>query len=72
MHDMGGDVIPDEQLSGDSLQIYKDMHVGAGALEVQDQGIGVPGSKEAGKLGDRIQDLQAQVYVSGLGMFSAE
>lgn len=72
MHDMGGDVVPDEQLSGDSLQIYKDMHVGGGALEVQDQGIGVPGSKEAGKLGDRIQDLQAQVYVSGLGMFSAE
>jgi hypothetical protein len=48
------------------------MHVGVGALEVQDQGIGSPGSKEAGKLGSRIQNLQVQVYAAGLGMFSSE
>jgi phosphatidylinositol-4,5-bisphosphate 4-phosphatase len=44
----------------------------SGQLENQLLNTGLPGSKEAGKLKDRIPDPIVRQYLSGLGMFAAE
>jgi phosphatidylinositol-4,5-bisphosphate 4-phosphatase len=70
--DMGGQIFPNAKLEGDDEQNYYVVAAASGQLENQRFNTGVPGSKEAGKLEQRIRDLFVRLYLSGLGEFAAE
>ena len=70
--DMGGHILPDTELEGDDQQNYYVVASSSGQLENQMLNTGLAGSKEAGKLKDRIPDPIVRQYLQGLGMFAAE
>lgn len=70
--DMGGQIRPDMELEGDDQQNYYVVSTGSGQLENQIYNTGLPGSKEAGKLTERIPDRTVRQYLSGLGEFASE
>lgn len=70
--DMGGQILPDMQLEGDDQNNYYVVSSGSGQLENQLLNTGLPGSKEAGKLKERIPSPTVRQYLSGLGSFSSE
>ncbi|MBI1247929.1 hypothetical protein GC197_08835 [bacterium] len=70
--DMGGEILPDQTLEGDDQANYYVVASSSGQLENQSFNTGLPGSKEAGKLGTRIPDRTVRQYLSGLGSFASE
>lgn len=70
--DMGGIVRSDQRLSDEDQANYYAIATGSGQLENQSLNTGLPGSKEAGKLKERIPDLQVRSYLAGLGAFASE
>jgi phosphatidylinositol-4,5-bisphosphate 4-phosphatase len=70
LRDMGGDMNPDEALQGDDQGVYYVVAASSGQLENQRWNTGLPGSKEAGHLKDRLPDPQVRSYLSGLGKFA--
>lgn len=70
--DMGGEILPDMKLEGDDQSNYYVVASSSGQLENQSFNTGLPGSKEAGKLRDRIPDATIREYLSGLGKFASE
>ncbi|HLT03105.1 MAG TPA: inositol phosphate phosphatase SopB [Geminicoccaceae bacterium] len=70
--DMGGQILPNQKLEGDDRRSYVD--VAAGSLQEYNQMLntGVPGSKEQGKLRDKITEEAEKRYVQGLGSFASE
>jgi phosphatidylinositol-4,5-bisphosphate 4-phosphatase len=70
--DMGGQILPDDKLSPEDQANYYAVAMASGQLENQTLNTGLPGSKEAGKLKERIPDLQVRSYLEGLGKFAKE
>jgi phosphatidylinositol-4,5-bisphosphate 4-phosphatase len=70
--DMGGVIRPDQRLEAEDQANYYVIATGSGQLENQSLNTGLPGSKEAGKLKERIPDLQVRSYLAGLGAFASE
>lgn len=70
LRDMGGEMNPDEKLLGDDQGVYYTVSSSSGQLENQRWNTGLPGSKEAGHLKDRLPDPQVRQYLCGLGAFA--
>ncbi|MGN6580360.1 MAG: inositol phosphate phosphatase SopB [Bordetella sp.] len=70
LRDMGGEMNPDETLQGDDQGVYYTVSSSSGQLENQRWNTGLPGSKEAGHLKDRLPDPQVRQYLCGLGAFA--
>jgi len=70
LRDMGGEMNPDEKLQGDDQGVYYTVSSSSGQLENQRWNTGLPGSKEAGHLKDRLPDPQVRQYLCGLGAFA--
>lgn len=70
LRDMGGEMNPDEKLEGDDQGVYYTVSSSSGQLENQRWNTGLPGSKEAGHLKDRLPDPQVRQYLCGLGAFA--
>ncbi|MBV7486818.1 inositol phosphate phosphatase SopB [Bordetella sp. BOR01] len=70
LQDMGGDMEPDTRLVGDDQELYYTVSASSGQLENQRWNTGLGGSKEAGKLKERIPQLQVRRYLAGLGKFA--
>ena len=70
--DMGGEVLPNQKLEQEDLDNYAVVGATSGQLENQTLSTAGPGSKEQGKLGQRLPDQRAKQYVVGLGPFASE
>jgi phosphatidylinositol-4,5-bisphosphate 4-phosphatase len=69
--DMGGEVVRDRRLEGDEENYYV-VAAGSGQLENRGFNTGLPGSKEAAKLTERIPSATVRQYLAGLGAFASE
>ncbi|MHA3904767.1 inositol phosphate phosphatase SopB [Castellaniella sp. WN] len=70
LRDLGGEMNPDERLVGDDQGVYYMVSAGSGQLENQRWNTGLPGSKEAGHLKDRLPDAEVRQFLCGLGKFA--
>lgn len=70
--DMGGHITPDTELGSEDQANYYAVASGSGQIENQQYNTGLGGSKEAGKLKERIPDPIVRQYLMGLGAFASE
>lgn len=70
--DMGGRITPDTTLERQDQENYYVVASSSGQLENQRLNTGLAGSKEAGKLGERIPSKTVRTFLSGLGAFASE
>lgn len=70
--DMGGRITPDTTLEEQDQENYYVVASSSGQLENQRLNTGLAGSKEAGKLADRIPSKVVRTFLSGLGAFASE
>jgi phosphatidylinositol-4,5-bisphosphate 4-phosphatase len=70
--DMGGRVLPNQRLEQEDEDNYAIVAVGSEQDINQKRSIGVPGSKEQGKLETRLPDPHVQRLVKGLATFGSE
>lgn len=70
--DMGGRITPDTSLEQQDQENYYVVASSSGQLENQRLNTGLAGSKEAGKLADRIPSKVVRTFLSGLGAFASE
>ena len=70
--DMGGEIVPDGRLDEEDQESYYVVAGASGQLENQEFNTGLMGSKEAGKLKNRIPSGIVRRFLAGLGMFASE
>ncbi|KAB0607344.1 inositol phosphate phosphatase SopB [Castellaniella defragrans] len=70
LRDLGGEMNPDERLEGDDQGVYYTVSARSGQLENQRWNTGLPGSKEAGHLEQRLPDAEVRQFLSGLAKFA--
>lgn len=70
--EMGGRIVPNRDLDGDDQENYYVVSASSGQLENQQLNTGLPGSKEAGKLKERIPSQDVRQYLQGQGALASE
>jgi phosphatidylinositol-4,5-bisphosphate 4-phosphatase len=70
IEDMGGKVLPGQTFETEDQIIYNTVLTSSGQSEVQQLNTGLPGSKNAGELEDRIVDGKALEYSRGFSEFT--